>query len=134
MQEESRAAIGLVSVTKRFGAVGAVDDVSLEIGEGEFFSMLGPSGCGKTTTLRMIAGFEEPDEGAIRLRGSDVVGIPPNRRRVNMVFQHYALFPHMSVYDNVAFGLKLKKMARREQRDRVREMLRVVRLEGMERR
>ena len=130
----ARAAIVLAGVSKRFGRVEAVRDVSLDIGEGEFFSMLGPSGCGKTTTLRMIAGFEEPDEGAIRLRGADVVGIPPNRRAVNMVFQHYALFPHMSVHDNVAFGLKLKKMPRKEQRDRVLEMLRVVRLEGMERR
>src|SRR2546427_4215765 len=130
----SVAAITLEGVRKRFRGVEAVRGVSLEIGEGEFFSMLGPSGCGKTTTLRMIAGFEEPDEGAIRLRGSDVVGIPPNRRRVNMVFQHYALFPHMAVYDNVVFGLKLKKMPRREQRERVMEMLRVIRLEGMERR
>jgi spermidine/putrescine transport system ATP-binding protein len=128
------AAITLEGVSKRFGRVEAVRNVSMDIGEGEFFSMLGPSGCGKTTTLRMIAGFEAPDSGTISLRGANVVGIPPNRRQVNMVFQHYALFPHMSVYDNVAFGLKLKKMNRREQRDRVMDMLRVVRLEGMERR
>src|SRR2546427_7960498 len=124
----SVAAITLEGVRKRFGGVEAVRGVSLEIGEGEFFSMLGPSGGGKTTTLRMIAGFEEPDEGAIRLRGVDVVGIPPNHPQVNMVFQHYALFPHINVHDNVAFGLNLKKMPRKEQRDRVNESVRVGRL------
>ena len=134
MQEESRAAIGLVSVTKRFGAVGAVDDVSLEIGEGEFFSLLGPSGCGKTTTLRMVAGFERPDAGSILLQGNDVTRVPANRRPLNMVFQQYALFPHMSVYDNVAFGLKVKRVPRSEHRERVQEMLRVVSLEGLDKR
>src|ERR687888_79578 len=132
--EEPRAAIGLVGVSKRFGAVGAVDDVSLEIAEGEFFSMLGPSGCGKTTTLRMVAGFERPDEGRIVLQGNDVTRVPANRRAVNMVFQQYALFPHMSVYDNVAFGLKVKRVPRAEHRERVQEMLRVVSLEGFEKR
>src|SRR5213078_3312702 len=134
MQEESRAAIGLVSVTKRFGAVGAVDDVSLEIGEGEFFSLLGPSGCGKTTTLRMVAGFERPDSGRIVLQGNDVTEVRANRRPLNMVFQQYALFPHMSVYDNFAFGLRVKRVPRTEHRDRVHEMLRVVSLEGLDRR
>ncbi len=102
--------------------------------EGEFFSLLGPSGCGKTTTLRMIAGFDVPDEGRILLQGRDVTSVSPNRRPVNMVFQQYALFPHMSIYDNVAFGLKVKRVPRQEHRERVQEMLRVVELEGFERR
>src|SRR6187399_3630899 len=106
MLEEPRAAIGLDRVSKRFGAVAAVDDVSLEIAEGEFFSLLGPSGCGKTTTLRLIAGFERPDEGQILLDGVDMVQTPPHKRNVNTVFQNYALFPHLTVADNVAFGLK----------------------------
>jgi spermidine/putrescine transport system ATP-binding protein len=131
---ERPAAIGLVGVSKRFGGVSAVDDVSLEIGEGEFFSLLGPSGCGKTTTLRMVAGFELPDAGRIVLQGKDVTAVRANRRPVNMVFQQYALFPHMSVYDNVAFGLRVKHVARAEHRDRVHEMLRVVSLEGFDRR
>jgi spermidine/putrescine transport system ATP-binding protein len=134
MLEQQRAAIGLVGVSKRFGGVGAVDDVSLEIAEGEFFSLLGPSGCGKTTTLRMVAGFERPDEGRIVLQGDDVTTVPANKRPVNMVFQQYALFPHMSVYDNVAFGLKVKRVPRAEHRGRIQEMLRVVSLEGMEKR
>jgi spermidine/putrescine transport system ATP-binding protein len=134
MREKGRAAIGLVGVSKRFGAVGAVDDVSLEIEEGEFFSLLGPSGCGKTTTLRMVAGFELPDAGRIVLQGTDVTEVPANRRPVNMVFQQYALFPHMSVYDNVAFGLKVKRIPREQHRGRVKEMLRIVSLEGFERR
>src|SRR5438874_179917 len=128
------AAIGLDGVSKRFGTHPAVDDVTLEIGEGEFFSLLGPSGCGKTTTLRMVAGFELPDAGRIVLKGSDVTEVPANRRPVNMVFQQYALFPHMSVYDNVAFGLKVKRVPRAEHRERVQEMLRVVSLEGLDRR
>src|SRR5438094_2527415 len=135
MREElPSAAIGLDGVSKRFGKHPAVDDVTLEIGEGEFFSLLGLSGCGKTTTLRMVAGFELPDAGRIVLKGSDVTEVPANRRPVNMVFQQYALFPHMSVYDNVAFGLKVKRVPRAEHRERVHEMLRVVALEGMERR
>src|SRR6266567_3420189 len=129
-----RPAIGLVGVSKRFGTHVAVDDVTLEIGEGEFFSLLGPSGCGKTTTLRMVAGFELPDAGRIVLKGNDVTRVPANRRPVNMVFQQYALFPHMSVYDNVAFGLKVKHVPRSEHRERVAEMLRVVSLEGLDRR
>ena len=127
-------AISLEGVGKRFGGVDAVQRISLAIGEGEFFSLLGPSGCGKTTTLRMIAGFVTPDEGRIVLTGRDVTSVPPNRRPVNMVFQHYALFPHMSVYDNVAFGLSVKRVPRGEHRQRVEESLRVVALEGMERR
>jgi spermidine/putrescine transport system ATP-binding protein len=134
MPEGERAAIGLVGVSKRFGGVNAVDDVSLEIAEGEFFSLLGPSGCGKTTTLRMVAGFELPDTGRIVMQGRDVTEVRANRRPVNMVFQQYALFPHMSVYDNVAFGLKVKRVPRAEHRGRVDEMLRVVSLEGFDRR
>jgi spermidine/putrescine transport system ATP-binding protein len=133
-EELPRAAIGLVGVSKRFGTHAAVDDVTLEIGEGEFFSLLGPSGCGKTTTLRMVAGFELPDAGRIVLKGNDVTEVPANRRPVNMVFQQYALFPHMSVYDNVAFGLKVKRVPRAEHGERVHEMLRVVSLEGLDRR
>ena len=106
-------AIELAGVVKEFQARGevvvAVAGLNLAIAEGEFFSLLGPSGCGKTTTMRMIAGFEEPTRGAIRLHGLDVTGVPPNKRDVNMVFQSYALFPHMSVFENVAFGLRRKK-------------------------
>jgi spermidine/putrescine transport system ATP-binding protein len=126
--------ISLEDVSKSFGRVQAVRNVSLDIKEGEFFSLLGPSGCGKTTTLRMIGGFEQPDEGRILLRGQDMTTVPPNRRNVNMVFQHYALFPHMNVGDNIAFGMRLKKVGKGEQRDRVDEMLKIVRLEGMQKR
>src|SRR5947207_2550033 len=135
MREElPSAAIGLDGVSKRFGKHPAVDDVTLEIGEGEFFSLLGPSGCGKTTTLRMVAGFELPDSGRIVMQGEDVTEVRANRRPVNMVFQQYALFPHMSVYDNVAFGLKVKRVPRAQHEGRIKEILRVVELEGMERR
>lgn len=127
-------AIELVGIAKRFhtrgGEVAAVEHVDLVIGEGEFFSLLGPSGCGKTTTLRMIGGFEEPSEGQILLYGKDVVGVPPNHRDVNMVFQSYALFPHMSVHENVAFGLRRKSVSRPEITKRVGEMLELVELEG----
>ena len=132
------AAIELVGVVKEYHSHGdvvtAVKDVSLSIAEGEFFSMLGPSGCGKTTTMRMIAGFEEPTAGSIFLHGADVTGIVPNRRDVNMVFQSYALFPHMSVYENVAFGLKRKNVPREEVTRRVGEMLDIVGLTGREKR
>jgi spermidine/putrescine transport system ATP-binding protein len=127
-------AIELERVSKRFGRAAAVHDVTLSVLEGEFFSLLGPSGCGKTTTLRMIAGFELPDEGRILLQGEDGTAVSPNRRPVNMVFQQYALFPHMSIYDNVAFGLKVKRVPRRDHRARIHEILRVVELEGLERR
>jgi spermidine/putrescine transport system ATP-binding protein len=127
-------AIVLESVTKRFDGVVAVDDVSFEIHEGEFFSMLGPSGCGKTTTLRMIAGFEEPSSGRILLRGGDVTHVPPAKRHVNMVFQSYALFPHMNVFENVAFGLRVKRVGRDDLGTRVTQAMRSVRLEGMEER
>ena len=134
MPDGQSVAIELEGVSKRYGKVEAVQSVSLAIEDGEFFSLLGPSGCGKTTTLRMIAGFEVPDEGRIVLQGKDVTSVFSNRRPVNMVFQQYALFPHMSIYDNVAFGLKVKGVPRREHRGRVSEMLRVVELEGFERR
>jgi spermidine/putrescine transport system ATP-binding protein len=132
------AAIELVGVEKEFTAGGhdvkAVDRIDLRIAEGEFFSLLGPSGCGKTTTLRMIAGFEEPTSGQILLHGRDVVGVPPFRRDVNMVFQQYALFPHMDVFENVAFGLRRKKVAKDEIARRVAEALALVELEGREKR
>src|SRR6267142_2883349 len=134
MAADGSVAIALEGVSKGFGETRAVQDVTVAIGEGEFFSLLGPSGCGKTTTLRMIAGFEVPDEGRIVLQGQDVTSVAANRRKVNMVFQQYALFPHMSIYDNVAFGLKVKRVPRNEHSERVHEMLRVVELEGLERR
>jgi spermidine/putrescine transport system ATP-binding protein len=126
--------VGLYGVTKRFDTIVAVDDVSIEIAHGEFFSLLGPSGCGKTTTLRMIAGFEEPDRGQVMLTGRDIVGVPPYRRNVNTVFQSYALFPHLTVYDNVAFGLRRKKVPKHEIRERVQRYLRLVQLEGYDER
>jgi spermidine/putrescine transport system ATP-binding protein len=115
-------------VTKRFADYVAVADADFSIASGEFFSMLGPSGCGKTTTLRMIAGFETPSEGAIRLEGMDVSRVPPHKRNVNTVFQHYALFPHMAVWDNVAYGPRSMKKDRAEVRRRVDELLEIVRL------
>jgi len=124
-------AIVLERVTKRFGDVTAVNDLSFTIRAGEFFSMLGPSGCGKTTTLRMIAGFETPDEGRILLQGSDVTVTAPQKRNVNMVFQSYGLFPHMTVAENIAFGPRIKRLGRSETDARVNEILRTVRLEGM---
>ena len=128
----AEAMIVVDGVIKEFGDVRAVDDVTLEIPAGEFFSMLGPSGCGKTTTLRMIAGFEEPDSGRILLNGEDVTWVSPKKRNVNMVFQDYALFPHMTVAENVAFGLKLRRVERSEINQRIAEMLKVVRLDGYE--
>ncbi|KUI32454.1 ABC transporter ATP-binding protein [Mycobacterium sp. IS-1742] len=115
-------------VTKRFADYVAVADADFSIASGEFFSMLGPSGCGKTTTLRMIAGFETPTSGAIRLEGTDVSRVPPHKRNVNTVFQHYALFPHMSVWDNVAYGPRSMKKDKSEVKRRVDELLEVVRL------
>ena len=126
--------IRLDNLEKRFGDVLAVDHVSLDVAAGEFFSLLGPSGCGKTTTLRMIGGFELPTGGRILLRDRDMTHEPPDKRSVNMVFQHYALFPHLSVGDNVAFGPKRKGMARDEVRRRVGDALALVRLDGYEKR
>jgi spermidine/putrescine transport system ATP-binding protein len=122
--------IRLERVTKVFKDTPAVDDVSLEIDQGEFFSLLGPSGCGKTTTLRMIGGFEEPTSGSIYLGGADVTGLPPYKRDVNTVFQSYALFPHLNVFENVAYGLKRKKVPGDEIGRRVEEMLELVDLAG----
>ncbi|OGN86159.1 MAG: spermidine/putrescine ABC transporter ATP-binding protein [Chloroflexi bacterium GWC2_73_18] len=122
------------SVTKRFGAVVAVDDVDLRIRAGSFYSLLGPSGCGKTTSLRMIAGFEDPTAGEIFIGGEPVLGVPPYRRQVNTVFQHYALFPHMDVGRNVGYGLRQRRVPREEQERRVQEALDLVRLSAYGRR
>jgi spermidine/putrescine transport system ATP-binding protein len=124
--------VRLEGVTKRFGDVVAVDDISLDILRGEFFSLLGPSGCGKTTTLRMIGGFELPDEGAIELAGADVAGLPPHRRDVNTVFQSYALFPHLNVFDNVAYGLRRRRIAKDHIPGQVRRILELVDMPGFE--
>jgi spermidine/putrescine transport system ATP-binding protein len=126
--------VRLESLVKRFGDDIAVDGIDVHMPPGEFFTLVGPSGCGKTTTLRMIAGFERPTSGRILLDGIDVAQTPPHRRNVNTVFQSYALFPHLTVADNVAFGLKYKRMTKEERRRRVAEMLERVRLTGFERR
>jgi putrescine transport system ATP-binding protein len=123
--------VRIEGVSKRFGEVVALDRVSLDIGDGEFFALLGPSGCGKTTLLRMLAGFETPDAGRILLGGQDLASVPPYRRPVNMMFQSYALFPHLSVAGNIAFGLKQERLPKREIGARVAEMLELVQLEGL---
>ncbi|HXV41958.1 MAG TPA: ATP-binding cassette domain-containing protein, partial [Anaerolineae bacterium] len=120
--------VELQNVTKKFGDFIAVDNVSLEIEDGEFFSLLGPSGCGKTTCLRMIAGFELPSEGEVKIRGKAMGDTPPFKRPVNTVFQNYALFPHMTIFENVAFGLEMQKVSRAEIKTRVKEALEMVRL------
>ena len=117
-------------VTKRFGATTAVDDLSLVIAQSEFFALLGPSGCGKTTLLRLLAGFESPDEGRILLDGDDISRVPPHRRPVNMMFQNYALFPHLTVEGNIGFGLRQENIGRHEREERVAEMLALVKLQG----
>ncbi|MCL7388823.1 MAG: ABC transporter ATP-binding protein [Thaumarchaeota archaeon] len=126
--------VELENVVKRFGSVVAVDHVNLKIRENEFFSLLGPSGCGKTTTLRIIAGLEEPDEGIVKLYGKDVTDIPTHKRNIGMVFQHLALFPHMNVFENIAFGLKMRKLPREEIKREVKRILEIVKLEGLENR
>jgi putrescine transport system ATP-binding protein len=126
-----RPLVRFEAVSKRFGGVTAVDQLSLDIYEGEFFALLGPSGCGKTTLLRMLAGFETPDAGAIRLGADDIGRVPPYRRPVNMMFQSYALFPHLTVAGNIAFGLKQDRLPKAEIETRVAEMLALVRLEGL---
>jgi ABC-type Fe3+/spermidine/putrescine transport system ATPase subunit len=126
--------VELVGVTRRFGDVVAVDGIDLAVRQGEFLSLLGPSGCGKTTTLRLVAGFERPDEGEVRIGGRDVSRLPPYRRDVNTVFQSYALFPHLTVGDNVAYGLKQRGVPRAERRRRALEMLELVHLGGYEKR
>ncbi|MEX0754352.1 MAG: ABC transporter ATP-binding protein [Actinomycetota bacterium] len=126
--------VRLERVTKAFGDTLAVDDLSLDISEGEFFSLLGPSGCGKTTTLRMIGGFEDPTAGTVYLGGRDVTDDPPYKRHVNTVFQSYALFPHLDVYENVAFGLRRQKVDKGEIDKRVPEVMKLVDLEGFDKR
>jgi spermidine/putrescine transport system ATP-binding protein len=124
--------VELRAVTKRFGSLTAVDAVTLKVRKGEFLSLLGPSGCGKTTSLRLIAGFEQPDEGELLIGGTSAAGSPPYKREVNTVFQQYALFPHMSVLDNVAYGLKQRKVGKPERFTRAREALELVRMTGRE--
>jgi putative spermidine/putrescine transport system ATP-binding protein len=132
MSKDNRSlAVQLQHVSRHFGSMKALDDVSLDIEDGEFFSMLGPSGSGKTTSLRLIAGFDQPTSGHILLHGRDVVGVPPYDRDVNTVFQDYALFPHMTVADNVAYGLMIRKIDKAERARRVDEMLALVRLTGL---
>jgi putative spermidine/putrescine transport system ATP-binding protein len=126
--------IRLAGLTKRYGEVVAVDSIDLEVRRGEFFTMLGPSGSGKTTTLRMIAGFEAPDAGAVELAGRDVSRVPPYDREVNTVFQDYALFPHMTVAENIEYGLGVKRVPRDERADRRKQALEVVRLPGLDER
>ena len=118
-----------VDVSKNYGAIKASDHVSLSVKQGEFFSLLGPSGCGKTTLLRMLAGFESPDSGRILLDGQDITDIPPYRRKVNTIFQNYALFPHLSLWDNIAFGLRVAKCPKKEIRERVEKMLALIQME-----
>jgi spermidine/putrescine transport system ATP-binding protein len=125
---DQRGSVELQNVTKRFGTMVAVDSLDLQVRPGEFLSLLGPSGCGKTTTLRMLAGFEQPDEGFIRISGQYVQGIPPYKRDVNTVFQHYALFPHMSVTENVAYGLRQKGVPKSDIAVRVHEALDMVKM------
>ena len=131
---EAAVAVKLSNITKKFGDFAAVDDLDLDIYEGEFFSLLGPSGCGKTTTLRMIAGFEEPTEGDISVAEEQVKGVPPYRRPVNTVFQSYAIFPHLNVFDNVAFGLRRSGVKGDELQQRVTEACEMVQLAGFEKR
>lgn len=127
----SEFAVELIQVTKKFGNVTAVDNVTLQIRDGEFFSLLGPSGCGKTTTLRMIGGFEMPTQGQIIIGGTEQGYIPPYKRPVNTVFQNYALFPHMTVAQNIGFGLEMKKVPKKDINRKIEEMLELVRLPGM---
>jgi len=126
--------VELRNVTKKFGDFVAVDNVSFQVGKGEFFSLLGPSGCGKTTTLRMIAGFERPTEGEVYIGGELMTDVASFKRPTNLVFQHLALFPHLNVYDNISFGLKIKKLPKDEIQRKVKEMLNLVRLSGYEKR
>lgn len=126
--------LSLQNVSRNFGATRAVADVSLDVAQGEFFGLLGPSGCGKTTTLRMIAGLEKPDSGSIRFQDKDITDLPPERRGFGMVFQNYALFPHLNVFENVAFGLRARHAPKNEISDRVRSALELVQLPGYEKR
>ncbi|MDU9004225.1 ABC transporter ATP-binding protein [Sedimentitalea todarodis] len=131
---QQKPLIRFQNVTKRFGDFVAIDDLSLDIYEQEFFALLGPSGCGKTTMMRMLGGFETPTEGRIELAGQDIGPVPPNKRAVNMMFQSYALFPHLSIWDNIAFGLRRDRKSKEEIDRRVEEMLKLTRLEKFARR
>ena len=131
---EKEHLIDLKNISKEFDGVTVLDNINLYIRKKEFVTLLGPSGCGKTTTLRLIAGFLEPNSGTVNLRGKNITGVPPYRRPVNTVFQKYALFPHLNVFENVAFGLRLKKLDEAVIRTKVRDMLEVVGLKGFERR
>ena len=128
------ATLELIGLTKRFGSFTAVDNMNLKAADGEMIALLGGSGCGKTTTLRMIAGFAEPTEGSILVDGADVAKIPPYKRNIGIFFQNYALFPHMTVFENVAFGLKLQKLKKQEIAQRVAEILALVKLTGLDKR
>src|SRR5215813_7902845 len=130
MADQPSLAVRFSEVSRHFGQIRAVDRVSFDILDGEFFSMLGPSGSGKTTCLRLIAGFEQPTEGTVAIHGKPMTGVPPYDRDVNTVFQDYALFPHMSVLENVAYGLMIRKVPKREREQRAEEMLAMVALSG----
>ena len=134
IKEEKPVILELKNVKKSFGETGVLNGISLSVREGDFVTLLGSSGCGKTTTLRIIAGLESPDEGEVLLDGVQMGNMAPEKRNVNTVFQNYALFPHMSVYDNIAYGLKIKKVAKAEIKERVTKMLALVQLEGFEKR
>ena len=131
---EKNHAIDLKNISKRYGDNLVLDNINLYIRKNEFLTLLGPSGCGKTTTLRIIGGFEQPTEGNVIFEGKDITNTPPYERQINTVFQKYALFPHMNVFDNIAFGLKIKKLPKDEIKTRVQEMLRLVNLKGFENR
>jgi ABC-type Fe3+/spermidine/putrescine transport system ATPase subunit len=126
--------VELQGISKWFGKVQAVRNISLQIRKGEFFFLLGPSGCGKTTTLRMVAGFEQPDQGEIRIRDQVVNNIPPEKRNTGMVFQNWALFPHRTVFDNIAFGLQMRKLSKSVIREKVSKVLDLIHLPGFENR
>ncbi|HEY7632975.1 MAG TPA: ATP-binding cassette domain-containing protein, partial [Thermoleophilaceae bacterium] len=130
--DSAKPDIRLTGLRKSYGEVLALDGIDLDVQAGEFFTLLGPSGSGKTTTLRLIAGFEKADSGTVELAGEDVTGVPPNERNVNTVFQDYALFPHMTVGENVAYGMRVKKVPKSERGQRVNEALAMVRLDGYE--
>lgn len=131
---EKQIAVDLRNISKKYNGVTVLENINLYIKENEFLTLLGPSGCGKTTTLRIIGGFEEPTEGKVIFEGKDITKVPPYQRQINTVFQKYALFPHLDIYDNIAFGLKIKKTPKDEINKRVKEMLRLVNLQGFENR
>ena len=131
---EKQHTIDLTNISMQYGDVTVLENINLYIEENEFLTLLGPSGCGKTTTLRIIGGFENPTNGRVIFEGQDITDIPPYKRQINTVFQKYALFPHLDVYDNIAFGLKIKKLSKKDIKDKVSEMLRLVNLQGFEKR